>query len=96
MNPRSAHLILSLPSFPLPVASKAAIMPISLLSRFSSLWDRIAYLPRTRMPVFRARLATTRFQTGSPVCGFIAKAAPSAPPVTSSRMPFTVAMLRGA
>ena len=88
--------MLSLPSLPLPVASKAAIMPISLPSRFSSLCETMAYFPFITMPVLRPRLATTRFHTGSPVCGFMASAAPSAPPVTSRRVPFTVAMLMGA
>ena len=45
MKPLTAHLMLSLPSLPLPVASKAAIMPISLPSRFSSPCETMAYLP---------------------------------------------------
>ena len=74
MNPVTDHLMVSLPSLPLRVASKAAIMPISLLSRFSSPWETMAYLPFDTMPVLRPRLAITRFQTGSPVCGFMASA----------------------
>ena len=37
----------------------------------------MAYLPFKTRPVFSPRLAITRFHTGSPVCGFMASAAPS-------------------
>src|ERR1035441_6818085 len=93
-NPGTDHLMASLPSLPLRVASKARIMPISLLSRFSSPWEAMAYLPFTTMPVLRPRLAITRLKPGSPVCGFMASAAPSAPPVNSRRVPSTVTIFR--
>jgi len=89
------HVMLSMPSLPVRVASNAASIPISLPSRFSSPCDRMAYFPFTTRPVFMPCLATTRLQTGSPVSGFIANAAPSAPLVMSRRMPLTVTTFMG-
>ena len=94
-NPGTDHLMASLPSLPLRVASKAKIMPISLLSRFSSPCEAMAYLPFSTIPVLSPRLAITRLKTGSPVCGFMASTAPSEPPANSKRVPSTVAIFIG-
>jgi hypothetical protein len=59
-------------SAPFIEASSAAIIPISLESRFSSLCVMMAVVPRTTTPVLSPRFETSIFQTGSPVCGLTA------------------------
>ena len=61
-------------------------------SRFSSPCETNTVLPLTTTPVLIARLAATKLQTFSPVCGLIAWIAPSPSPAMSSRMPLIVAM----
>jgi hypothetical protein len=56
-------------------------------------WRGIGLVPTS--PVFMPRLATSRFHSGSPVCGFMASAAPSAPPVISRRIPLIVTIFIG-
>ena len=76
--------------------SIAAIMPSSLVSRFSSPCETMTDVPLTTTPVLMARFAATKLQTFSPVCGLIAWMPPSPRPAMSSRMPLMVAIIGAA
>ena len=58
-NPVIDHLTFSFFRAPVADASTPARSPISLDSRFSSLWLTIAMLPESSGPVLRPRLLTT-------------------------------------
>src|SRR5262249_6211555 len=90
-SPLNAHFV-DLMS-PVSEPSITPIMPSSLVSKFSSPWDTTTVVPFTTTPVLIARLAATKLQTFSPVCGFIAWIAPSPVPAMRSRMPLIVAIV---
>ena len=69
-SPLTAHFVVLMS--PVCEPSIAAIMPSSLVSRFSSPCETITVVPFTTTPVLMARLAATKLQTFSPVCGLIA------------------------
>ena len=66
-------------------------MPISLVPRFSSLCVTMTSGPTISAAVFRPRLLTCQFQTGSPVATLSACIAPSLPPEKNIRVPLTSA-----
>ena len=71
----------------------AAIRPSSLpVEVLVAVRDERRCVPLTTTPVLIARLAATKLQTFSPVCGLIAWIAPSPRPAMSSRMPLMVAI----
>ena len=76
--------------------SIAAISPSSLPSRFSSPCEMNTLLPLTATPVLMARLAATKLQTFSPVCGLMAWTPPSPSRAISRRRPLMVAMIGAA
>ena len=57
---------------PLCDPSIAAIIPSSLVSRFSSPCETMTEVPFTTTPVLIERLEAMKLQTFSPVCGLIA------------------------
>jgi hypothetical protein len=81
------------PRLPLPVASTAATMPISVVSMFSSPWDKYTVLSRNSTLFRIARLLTSRLHTGLPVFTCSAWNTPSVPPTIISRWPLTVATM---
>ncbi len=88
-------VFLSRASVPVAPTLSAAIIPISLVSRFSSLWVMYAVDPFSTAPVRMARLLISNSHTCSPVCTFSAWNVPSVPPTTSSFMPSTVVTMPG-
>ena len=78
-------------SVPFDAAGTAAIMPISLVARFSSLWVTMTSGPTISAAVLRPRLLTSHCHTGSPVATLSACIAPSLPPEKNIRTPLTSA-----